>query len=66
MRDATITENFGIIQISADEAAQVSGGMMKLPTVPTAPKVGGMDNGWTWGTVTDLPANQGVGVVIHF
>jgi hypothetical protein len=22
--------------------------------------------GWTWGTVTDLPANEGIGIVIHF
>jgi hypothetical protein len=66
MRNATNTKNFGITQISADEAAQISGGMMKLPTVPTAPKAGGMDTGWTWGTVTDLPASEGVGIVIHF
>jgi hypothetical protein len=66
MHKATDTKACGIKPISADQAALVSGGMMKLPTNTTAPKAGVLDSGWTWGTVTDLPASQGVGIVIHF
>lgn len=51
--------------LSDDEGSMISGGMMKLPTVGGPPKVAGND-GWTWGTVTELPANEGIGVVIHF
>jgi hypothetical protein len=43
----------------------VTGGMMKLPTVVPATTVK-TDYGWTWGTVSDLPASAGVGIVIRF
>jgi hypothetical protein len=54
-----------ITPISLDDAAKVSGGMMKLPgpVVSQAPK---SDTGWTWGTVSELPPSEGIGVVIHF
>ena len=55
----------GWLTLSGEESLMVSGGMMKLPTAVSPPKVAG-NEGWTWGTVTDLPANEGIGIVIQF
>jgi len=66
MNSTADTQASGITLISPDDAAKISGGMMKLPTGPAVPTVGKLDTGWTWGTVTDLPPSEGVGVVIHF
>jgi hypothetical protein len=55
-----------ITLISWADATRVSGGRMKQigPAVPT---VGQPGEGWTWATsVTELPANEGVGIVVHF
>jgi hypothetical protein len=51
--------------LSDDEGAMVSGGMMKLPKPVSVPVAVG-NQGSTWGTVTDLPASEGIGIVIHF
>jgi hypothetical protein len=66
MNSTPDTQASGITPISRDDAAEISSGMMKLPTGPAVPTVGKLDTGWTWGTVTDLPPSEGVGVVIHF
>jgi hypothetical protein len=62
----TLDTDAYITLISLDDAAKVSGGMIKLPGGPAIPSAGKGDTGWTWGTVTDLPASEGIGIVIHF
>lgn len=52
--------------ISLEDARAVTGGMMKLPTAVAPSTTLTTDTGWTWGTVTDLPASEGIGIVIHF
>jgi hypothetical protein len=48
------------------EMTAVAGGMMKLPGAPGLPAAQ-PGEGCTWASsVTDLPASQGVGIVIHF
>ena len=39
MNSTADTQASGITLISPDDAAKISGGMMKLPTGPTAPTV---------------------------
>jgi hypothetical protein len=64
--DNTLQTKPAMTLISFDDAAKVCGGMIKLPGGPTVPTAGKSDTGWTWGTVSDLPASEGIGIVIHF
>jgi hypothetical protein len=52
--------------ISSAETMLVVGGMIKVDRPDVKLPSAGLDDGWTWGTVSDLPASKGVGIVILF
>lgn len=53
-----------IVSISITDAAQVHGGMMKLPEGPKVSAPVSEGTYWYQGTITS--STNGVGVVIHF
>ena len=53
-----------IVSISLADAAQVHGGMMKLPDGPKVTQPADDGTYWYHGTITS--SSNGVGVVIHF
>ena len=58
----SLDDSNAIRTITADEAAAVGGGraMVEKPPKPQP------DNGSSWGSVSELPANDGIGTVFRF
>ncbi len=58
----SLDDSNAIRTITADEAAAVAGGLAMVEKPPKPQP----DNGSSWGSVSELPANDGIGTVFHF